>query len=115
VEHVDRFLSKPANLHELKSEMKCVFNQKRELGLIQSEKPMKCFSDAAPEYILILANHDPDKTALRREIDRLPACPHMDVKIAISSLAGYGLYTQNIVGLDDFRARFGASICDMSR
>jgi len=106
IEDMNRFLSERGNLSSIKDEMKTVFNQKWDLGLINNKKPIESFNDNKPEYILALVNHDPDSTILKRELKTLPPCPHMDIKVAVSNFMGYGLYDQNIYTLDAFLRRF---------
>lgn len=106
IKDIDDFLEERANLTNLKDEMKQVFNQKQKLGLINNKMPIESFSDDEPEYILALANHDPDSSILKRELAELPACPHAQVKFAMSSFMGYGLYQEHIYTLDDFKKRF---------
>ena len=105
-EKISKFLGNPDNLAKIKDEMKTVFKQKLELGLINNEKPIESFGDNKPEYILALVNHDPESTILKRELKTLPPCPHLDLKVAVSNFMGYGLYDQNIYTLDAFLRRF---------
>jgi len=107
--HIDdtcKFLEDPHNLANLKDEMKMVFNQKLDFCLIDNEKPIESFSSDNPEYILALANHDPDSSILKRELNTLTHCPHLELKSATSNFMGYGLYDQNIYTLDVFMRRF---------
>jgi len=106
IKDITDFLEEKANLTNLKDEMKQVFNQKRELGLINNQMPIESFSDDKPEYILVLANHDPDSSILKRELAKLPTCPYTQVKFAVSSFMGYGLYQEHIYTLDNFKKRF---------
>jgi hypothetical protein len=106
IENICKFLGKRNKLAEIKDEMKKVFNQKWVLKLINNENPIESFSDNKPEYILALVNHDPESTILKRELKMLPPCPHMNLKVAVSSFMGYGLYDQNIYTLDAFLRRF---------
>jgi len=97
----------------LKEEMRTVFNQKLELGLIDNVKPIESFSDKLPEYILLLANHDPDSRILIRELERLKAIAGdlpFTIKFAVSNFMGYGLYYQNIFTLEEFLTRFEKQI-----
>jgi len=101
------FLSNQERLDNLKAEMKNVFNQMRRLKLINNQKDIAQLVDKKPEYIFILANHDPASSVLRRELDGLPInYPNLELKFAVSNFMGYGLYAQNIYGLNDFISRF---------
>ena len=104
------FLAVPANLTNLKAEMKEVFNQKIDLGLIDNQKPIRNFKDGKPEYIFIFANHDPGSSVLKRELKGVPPCPNVDLKFAVSNFMGYGLYKENIYSLADFQERFFTQI-----
>lgn len=106
IEDMNNFLRTQGNLANIKDEMKKVFNQKFELGLINNEKSIGNFSDNKPEYILALVNHDPDSRVLRQELKKLDPCQHAELKFAVSNFMGYGLYDQNIYSLDAFLMRF---------
>jgi hypothetical protein len=106
IEDINDFLGDRTNLDNMKDEMKEVFKQKRELGLICSKMPIESFSDDDPEYILALANHDPDSSILKRELAKPLVCPHAQLKFAVSSFMGYGLYQEHIFTFDDFKRRF---------
>jgi hypothetical protein len=110
IEDVCRFLGNTENLANIKDEMKTVFNQKLELELINNEKPIESFSGNKPEYILALVNHDPASSILKRELEALPPCPHMELKFAASNFMGYGLYDQGIYTLDALQRRFEEQI-----
>jgi hypothetical protein len=107
---VNTYLAAPDNLDGLKQEMLRVFNQKRALGLIDCEKDLVGFSDEPPVLLLVLVNHDPDKSRLRELLRTLPPSPHAELRIATGSLLGYGLYDPAILGLKDAFARFEACI-----
>lgn len=106
VEDINTFLSKSENLENIKEEMKLIFNQKLNLGLINNQKSIESFSEAKPEFILALINHDPESSILRNELMKLPDCPNTDIKVATSNFMGYGLYSHSIYGLDEFLRRF---------
>jgi hypothetical protein len=110
IEDINIFLSKNENLESVKEEMKVIFNQKRDLGLIKNHKAIESFNNDKPEFILALINHDPASSILRNELERLPDCPHADIKVATSNFMGYGLYSQNIYGLDEFLRKFAGHV-----
>ena len=110
IKDINDFLKNPANLSNIKDEMKNVFNQKFELGLINNQKRIESFSDNKPEYIFAFANHDPESRILKREIEMLPLCSYAELKFAVSTFMGYGLYEQNIYTLDSFLEQFGGQI-----
>ncbi len=110
VDDVNSYLAAPGNLAALKDEMLRVFNQKRALGLIDCGKDLVGFSDEPPMLLLVLVNHDPDKSRLRELLRTLPPSPHAELRIATGSLLGYGLYDPAIVAIDEALARFEACI-----
>ena len=105
VRDVDGFLSDPARLAGLKEEMVAVFNQKRALDLINCGRDLESFSDEPPLFLLILANHDPDKTKLREELATLPSAEHCEIRVVTSSLVGYGLFDPGVLTVDEVLAR----------
>lgn len=110
IQTMTNFLAAPANLTNLKAEMKGVFNQKVDLGLIDNQNPIGNFKDGKPEYIFIFANHDPGSSVLKRELREVMPCPNADLKFAVSNFMGYGLYKENIYSLADFQERFSTQI-----
>jgi hypothetical protein len=107
------FLSNPEPLKAIKGEMMNVFNQMIDLGLIIVKRKMTAFGNRKPEFILLLANHDPDSKILRRELanirgsaEKLP----FELKFVTSNFMGYGLYRQNVYGLEEFLTRFQRQI-----
>jgi len=106
VEDINTFLSKSENLENIKEEMKLIFNQKLDLGLINNQKSIEDFCEDKPEFILALINHDPESSILRNELMKLPDCPNAEIKVATSNFMGYGLYSHSIYGLDEFLRRF---------
>lgn len=110
IDDVNSYLAAPDNLDTLKQEMLRVFNQKRALGLVDCEKDLIAFSEEAPVLLLVLVNHDPDKSRLRELLRALPPSPHAQIRIATGSLLGYGLYEPAILAIDEALARFEACI-----
>lgn len=110
IEDINTFLAKDDNLENIKEEMKLVFNQKLELGLIKNQKPIESFSNEKPEFILALINHDPASSILRNELNKLSDCPNAEIKIATSNFMGYGLYSQCIYSIDEFLNKFEGNI-----
>lgn len=82
VRDVNNYLAKPESLATLKGEMVRVFNQKRALGLIDCEKDLLGFSDELPLLLLVLVNHDPDKSRLRELLRSLPPSPYAELRVA---------------------------------
>ncbi len=111
VDDVNAHLADPAGLAALKAEMVTVFNQKRSLGLIPAcEKDLLEFSDERPVLMLVLANHDPDKSRLRELLRTLPPSPHADLRIATACMFGYGLFDPAVLTVDEALVRFAGCI-----
>lgn len=110
VNDVNSFVATSGNRAALEEEMVRVFNQKRELGLLDCDKDLTGFSDERPMLLLLLANHDPDSGKLRRALAELPRSELVDVYVAAASLMGYGLYDPAIVPLAEAIERWGSSI-----
>ena len=104
---VKNFLGRAKNVEELKEDMVKVFNQKRELGLIDCGRDLVSFSDTPPLVLLVLANHDPDSSILHEVLETLPECPNAEVRVATASFFGYGLYDQGVHTVDETFQRFG--------
>lgn len=101
------------NFAQLKLEMRHVFNQKLALGLINNQKPIENFNDDVPEFILILANHDPDSSILINELQSIgPIIQNLPfkVKFATGNFMGYGLYQECIFEYEEFMKRFSKQI-----
>lgn len=99
---------KTNKLGSLYSEIEDLFNQKMELGLIKGASGSIHFDTSKnPEFLILCANHKPNKTAFKRELKgALSQCPNIqdcvDVKIATSSHIGYGLYDAQMIDLLDY-------------
>lgn len=106
VNDVNAHLAVPENLDGLKREMVRVFNQKRALGLIDCGKDLVGFGTEPPVLLLVLVNHDPDKSRLRELLRTLPPSPHAELRVATGSLLGYGLYDPAILTVDEALSRF---------
>jgi hypothetical protein len=88
----------------LKDDMLKVFGQKHALGLINSRKAMSSFDKDAADIAFIIANHDPEKTALLEELQRIRDslsgnCDSPAVLFLRSSYFGYGLYDNHTLTL----------------
>lgn len=98
------------NLKQLKEKMKCSFNQKIELGLINNEKFIVSFDSKKPDFVFIIANHNFRKKALRNQLDTLPKCDKADIKFAVAKFMGYGLYANCIFDVDEFKLKLDSLI-----
>ena len=107
VTHINDFAKDPLRLAEFKADMVRVFNQKHELGLVNCGKKLESFSSREPLLLLMLANHDPQKSALSGLLSSLPASPHVRVSIATASFLGYGMYDQCVHPVQTVLEQFG--------
>lgn len=106
--HIDDYVALRKNtqlISVMASDMSEVFNQKHELGLITSYKDKRgelniSIDDKNVQYLFIFANHDPDKSEVKKELE-LAIEKYKDteyssilgeIKVAKSSEMGYGLY-----------------------
>lgn len=111
VDHINKaeiFCSNKENLNTLKLETITVFEQLRTLGLIKfskngNENKIKQLHDEKPEFIFLLANHDPATTTLKKIINEVKPMENAELKFATSSFMGYGLYEENIINLAEFK------------
>lgn len=110
VRDVNEHLADASAVLSLKAEMVQVFNQKRRLGLVECDKDLRSFSSELPLLILLLANHDPEKTVLRELLSDLPPSPYAEIRIATSSLMGHGLFQPCLLPVEEALARFGDRI-----
>jgi hypothetical protein len=107
---VNAHVADPDNVAGLKLEMVRVFNQKRALGLIDCERDLLGFSDEPPLLLLVLANHDPDKSRLRELLRLVPPSPYAELRVATGCLLGYGLYEPAVLTIEQALMRFEACI-----
>jgi hypothetical protein len=112
---VDAFLDNPGNVETLKKEMTASFNDKRALGIMNCELGLTGFSKEKPVLLLVLANHDPDKTKLGVVLRSLPACQHAEVRFASATFMGYGLFDRAILTLPELATRFSGCIKGLSQ
>ena len=114
IRDMNAFLGNPENYKAIKQEMLELFQQKRELGLVagleSNPNQITEFSDGKPEFIFVLANHDPDSSKLQSIIDSLEPVCYYDVKFAVSNFMGYGLFTEGMFSLEEFKEKFAKQI-----
>jgi hypothetical protein len=89
------------------------FNQLDELELLNFNRcsngtKVKLNADDKPEVILILANHNPRSSKLTTiihssEMDSYGRSSIFDLKFYVSTFAGYGLHSDCMLTLDQFR------------
>lgn len=109
----DASITDKSRYQEFLEVMESQFNQLDDLGLLQFNKgtsnaKVKLNPDDRPEVIFILANHNPRSTKLKTilsdpQIDEYARANKFDLKFFVSSFAGYGLHTDCMLSLDEFR------------
>jgi len=115
------FLNTPNAFADLRKEMALIFQQKRELGLItglgldeegKNNNQVEMISDEKPEFIFLLAAHDPDSKKLINLLEKLKDTdfPSFDLKFATANFMGYGLYREAIYDMDTFLSKFSEQI-----
>ncbi len=110
IQDLNKFMSDSSNIDAIQEEMETVFNQKIRLGLIPSvSKEIKINKNTKSEFILLIANHKPAKSVLKREIslamntiEYKELVKKCDLKIATASFMGYGLYNNCMRNIEDF-------------
>lgn len=95
-------------LDEIKHEMVGVFGQKHRLGLVRTKHVLDGFSDEPPEMLIVIANHDPESTRLRRELEAVANAQVdlVEVRVGHASAFGYGLYDDFFMDVATYLARF---------
>lgn len=109
----DALITNKSRYREFLQMMESQFNQLDELGLLKFNKgisnaKVKLNPDDRPEVIFILANHNPRRSKLKTilsdpQIDEYARANKFALKFFVSSFAGYGLHTDCMLNLDEFR------------
>ena len=102
ISDVENFLAH-YNPVAFREEMKTVFSQKRKLGYILNQKDVESFSEQKPEYIFVLANHDPATSGLKQVLSKIIEPNAFDLRFASANFFGSCLYGENILSLDQFK------------
>ena len=100
IKDINCFLSDAERVQCFKEDMRQVFNQKLDLGIIDCGKPLESFGEKCPLILLVLINQDPDVKKLRDVLRTLPKSPNAEVLVANSSPMGYGLWESRMFPLD---------------
>ncbi|KAA6347632.1 hypothetical protein EZS27_004901 [termite gut metagenome] len=92
----------------IKNEAVNIFEQLCELKLIQfseggNSNQIKTLTNMLPEFIFLLANHDPESTILKEEVKQINPLSNAELKFATASFMGYGLFENDIISLNDFK------------
>ena len=108
----DALISNSEKYQALLDTMESQFNQLDELGLLNFHRSVnakvKLNSKDKPEVIIILANHNPRSTKLSSilndpEVIAYGESPRFDLKFFVSSFSGYGLHSDCMLTLAQFK------------
>ena len=116
LQDIDALISNRDLYADLLMTMESQFNQLDQLGLLNfnrcmNETKVKLDSNDKPEVIFLLANHNPRSSKLSTilddpEIQAYEQPPHFDLKFYVARFAGYGLHTDCMLDLGEFRKLF---------
>lgn len=111
---VENFVSKRIYLDLLKEEVLSILEQKRELGFfrgMQHNKNKVIDLDLEHlDFILLLAAHNPRSKILLQVLEDLPIINNVNLKFSVANFMGYGLYSECIYTLDEFKTIFKKQI-----
>lgn len=110
LQDIDNLVKPSKQLTDLKEMFKIQANQLSSLGLLHISRDIKSFSDAKPELILVLSNHDPASKRLQRALEDLPKCENIEVKFMVANFTGYGIFSESLYSPDEFRGNFAKQI-----
>lgn len=119
LQDIDALISDRNRYQSLLSMMETQFHQLDELELVKynrkNETRVTISADDKPEVIFILANHCPSNKRLadvlnQPEIDIYDQSKHFDLKFFMASFAGYGLYSDCMLTLSQFREHLKFSL-----
>ncbi len=118
VDHVeklsDALVAGGINVRDLGNEALEMFRQLVRLGFIECDgkasqfRAVKAVDDQKLEYLLLVADHDPDSNVLKRELVEVgkllagtsgsrAVAPALKVRVARAGFCGFGLFAQNII------------------
>lgn len=111
-------LAKGGHVQILKDEMVEVMKLKASLKLIRKSELDRedrthriGFTNEKPQWILLVANHKPESTILKRELQAVKSIVDQyddfpfEILIATANYMGYGLYEKAMIPLDEFISR----------
>lgn len=111
LQDIDELVENRPKYTALLNTMLSQFNQLDALGLLDRSRSMPVAFDPAakPEIIFLLANHNPRSSQLKAilsdpQVAAYGAMARFDLRFSTSSFAGYGLYADGLLDLQQFRA-----------
>jgi hypothetical protein len=110
----EKFLADKERVKNFKEEMTSIFEQKRELGLLNIKNPHEVPIEAIDEpieFLFIIAGHNPRSSILENELDKLEKeldktgskLNKDNVLFATSSFAGYALFKKYLKSFSKFK------------
>jgi hypothetical protein len=113
LQDIDALIQDSNRYADLLQMMESQFNQLDQLGLLKFNRStngtkVKLDTREKPEVVFILANHNPRSTKLKTilsdpEIEVYEKSERFDLKFFVASFAGYGIHTQCMLTLAEFR------------
>lgn len=109
-EELSSFIQNKKNLFSLYKDIETIFNQKVELGLINGvDKKIVINRNIKPEFILVVSSHRGENHELISEIRKVTTSfdysnlvQNINMKVAKTNYAGYGLYEEQILNIQEF-------------
>ncbi len=102
------------NLEILKEETISILKQKRDLGFFRgiehNGNEIVDLDITKPDFILLLAAHNPRSIILSNVLNNLPTMKNTNLKFSVANFMGYGLYSECIYSLDEFKRIFNKQI-----
>jgi hypothetical protein len=121
LQDINAFIKDTVRYKSLLSIMETQFNQLDQLGLLhfnhcKNETKVQLNAKANPEVIFMLANHNPRSSKLKTilsgsDFDKYKQLRYFDLKFHVASFSGYGLYSDCMLDLDEFRKRLPGTPC----
>lgn len=102
ISDMNKFLKSPKDVENLKEEMCSLFAQQHHLGLIHNTHSLEGFGTQLPLYLVVLINHDPASSVLKRECTRLPPLKGAELAFIEGNFLGYGLFEERLHNLTHF-------------
>ncbi len=109
-EDLNEFTQNKRNLFGIYEDIEIIFNQKVELGLINGvDKEITINRNIKPELILVVSSHRGENHELISEIRKVTTSfdysnlvQNINMKVAKTNYAGYGLYEEQILNIQEF-------------
>jgi hypothetical protein len=124
LQDIDALISNNEKYESLLKTMEWQFNQLDELGMLNFKQcrngtRVKLVANDKPEVIFVLANHNPRSTKLTSILDKPEVVAYgqtqrFDLRFLVSCFAGYGLHSDCMLTLPQFRKKLKSSSAKQS-